>query len=102
MTEREQFARRIASRVTDRYGSHYRDLSQAPSGELTQHLTREINEAVCACANPYQAIIQGWDGQAYQLDLCWWESEPTPEKIVLGLAGAILDHEVRQILELPR
>ena len=102
MTEREELARQIAMRVTDRFGSHYRDLSQAPSGELTQHLSHEIIAAVSGCENPFQAIIRGWNGQAYQLDLCWWESEPTPEKIVLGLAGAILDHEVRQILELPR
>ncbi len=102
MTDREQLTREIAKRVTERFGTHYRDLSQAPSGELTQYLNREISDAVAASANPFQAIIRDWEGQAYHLDLCWWESEPTPEKIVLGLAGAILDYEIRQIFELPR
>ena len=101
MESRQELARQIAERVQCRFAP-LGPLAAAPSGELNSFLGREIAALVEQIPNPYQQVIADWDGLAHQLDLAWWESEPTPKKIVLGLAAAVLEHEVRLLLELPR
>ncbi|WP_305042266.1 hypothetical protein [Geoalkalibacter sp.] len=99
MDSREDLARHVAEAVRRQFAI---PLSEAPCGELNSALTREISRLVVAAPDPYGQIIRDWPGLAHQLDLAWWESEPTPHQIVLGLAGAILEFETRLILDLPR
>lgn len=100
MESREELAARVAAAISRQFAAVA--LSEAPCGELNSALTREISRLVAAAADPYGQIIRDWPGLAHQLDLAWWESEPTPNQIVLGLAGAILEFETRLILDLPR
>jgi hypothetical protein len=90
----------IASRVRKRFAA-FGGVAAAPAGELNAFIVREIRNALDSLDNPFIAVIRGWRGQGFQLDLCWWEEEENPEAIVFGLAGAILDHEVRKALDLP-
>ncbi|MDO3377995.1 hypothetical protein [Geoalkalibacter halelectricus] len=99
MDSREDLARRIAEAVRRQFAV---PLHEAPSGDLNSVLAREITQILNHTPDPYGQIIRDWDGLAHQLDLAWWESEPTPNQIVLGLAAAILEFEVRLILDLPR
>ncbi|BCR04791.1 hypothetical protein DESUT3_18600 [Desulfuromonas versatilis] len=100
MEHRAELIDRIAGRTRQRFSSRG-GVEQAPSGELNAFIVQEIRIALRSLENPYTGVIRGWQGQGYQLDLCWWEDEENPEAIVFGLAGAILDHEVRKALGLP-
>jgi hypothetical protein len=100
MTQLPELVARLAARVRERYAARG-GVADAPAGDLNTFLSREIRQTVRTLDDPYGGVIRGWDGAAYQLDLCWWEEEDQPERIVLGLAGAILDFEVRQSLGLP-
>ncbi|KIH77499.1 hypothetical protein SAMN05660860_00906 [Geoalkalibacter ferrihydriticus] len=99
MKSREELARRVAEIVCRQFAM---PLIEAPTGDLNSVLAREISQILSHTPDPYGQIIRDWDGLAHQLDLAWWESEPTPNQIVLGLAAAILEYEVRLILDLPR
>ncbi len=100
MDNRAQLVEKIAGRTRQRF-SVRGGVANAPSGELNGYIVQEIRMALRSLENPYNGVIRGWTGQGYQLDLCWWEDEENPEAIVFGLAGAILDFEVRKALELP-
>ncbi len=98
--DRGQLVAQVAERVRRRFAGRG-SLSSAPGGELNAYVMDEIRRTVNSLNDPYNAIIRGWEGQGYHLDLCWWEAEENPEAIVLGLAGAILEYEVRHQLGLP-
>ncbi|WP_291316690.1 hypothetical protein [Desulfuromonas sp.] len=100
MDKRKELVAAIAARAVEKY-SPRGGIARAPSGELNMFIEREIRTATRTVPDPFAAIIRGWPGQAHQLDMCWWEDEDHPEGIVLGLAGAILEFEVRRTLELP-
>lgn len=100
MKTRADIVAEVVQRVRARFAARG-EVAAAPSGELNTFLVRELQNTVRALDDPFGAVIKGWQGQAFQLDLCWWESEEHPEDIVLGLAGAILDYEVRRQLGLP-
>lgn len=91
---------RIAERTRRRF-SPRGGPEAAPEGELNAFIASEVRGALEEVEDPFAAVIRGWKGEAYQLDLTWWEAEETPEEIVYGLAGAILEYEVRQNLQLP-
>ncbi len=101
METREELVRQLAESTRRQFAARG-PLTEAPSGELNSFLGREIAALVAKSPDPYRQIIEEWDGFAHQLDLAWWESEATPKKIVLGLAAAVLEHEVRHLLDLPR
>ena len=100
MDRRTELARLIAERTRRRF-SISGGVERAAEGELNAFLYSDIRTAVSTLEDPFASVIKGWGGQAHQLDLTWWEAEETPEEVVYGLAGAILDFEVRQILDLP-
>lgn len=100
MQRREEIVAGVASRVQARFSARG-GVQAAPAGELNGFIVTEIKKAVAALENPFADVIRGWAGKGHELDLCWWEEEDNPESIVLGLAGAILDYEVRQSLQLP-
>lgn len=101
MDYRDELARQIAARVRQRFAARS-PLQDAPVGELNSALSAEISASLSQVPDPYGQLIRDWPGQAHQLDLAWWESESTPAQIVLGLAAAILEYEVRHLLDLPR
>ncbi len=100
MKQRLELIENVAARTRQRFAGRG-GVGQAPSGELNAFIVQEIRIALRSLENPYTGVIRGWQGQGYQLDLCWWEDEENPEAIVFGLAGAILDFEVRKALGLP-
>ena len=100
MNRRAALAAHVAERIHRRFAPRGGP-GLAPEGELNAFIAGEVRAAVASLEDPYTTVIRGWGGQAYQLDLTWWEAEETPEEIVAGLAGAILDHEVRKMLDLP-
>lgn len=100
MSQMEKLTAHIAERTRRRFAPKGGPESAA-EGELNTFIAGEVRNAVRGMEDPFVAVIKGWKGQAYQLDLTWWEAEETPVEIVCGLAGAILDYEVRQALGLP-
>lgn len=100
MSQRAALAAQVAERIRRRFAARGGP-AFAPEGELNTYIAGEVRAAIGSLEDPYTTVIRGWGGQAYQLDLTWWEAEETPEEIVAGLAGAILDHEVRKMLDLP-
>lgn len=101
MDSRDELARQVAERVQQLFAARS-SLQDAPVGELNSTLSAEISDILSQVPDPYGQLIRDWPGQAHQLDLAWWESESTPAEIVLGLAAAILEYEVRHLLDLPR
>jgi hypothetical protein len=100
MSQLEKLTAQIAERTRRRFASRGGP-EAAPEGELNTFIAGDVRNAMRVIDDPFAAVIKGWEGQAYQLDLTWWEAEETPAEIVYGLAGAILDFEVRQALGLP-
>jgi hypothetical protein len=99
MESRAELVAHIAERTRRRFAPG--GPASAHEGELSAFLASEIQNALGTLHDPFCAVIRGWEGQAWQLDLTWWEGGEHPEEIVYGLAGAILDFEVRKRLELP-
>ncbi|AJF07671.1 hypothetical protein [Geoalkalibacter subterraneus] len=101
MASRDELVKELAEDVQRRFRASV-PLDQAPSGELNSYLAERVGAMIEKLPDPYQTLIADWEGEAHQLDLAWWESEPTPRQIVLGLAAAILERETREYLDLPR
>lgn len=99
MVDRNQIVSKVSNKVKDRFSAD--GVASSPSGEVNNYIAMQVRGVVRSLENPYSSVIRGWDGRGYHLDLCWWEDEENPESIVNGLAGAILDYEVRKVLGLP-
>ncbi len=96
---RVELVARIAERTRRRFA--HRPPGSVLEGELSAFLASEVRGVLATLDDPFGAVIRDWEGKAWQLDLTWWEGGEHPEEIVYGLAGAILDFEVRKLLELP-
>ncbi len=101
MNDRAELVAQIAQQTRRRFAHRGTQPGAVLDGELNAFLCAEIRTVLGELSDPFGAVIRGWEGEAWQLDLTWWEGGRNPEEIVYGLAGAILDFETRKTLKLP-